>query len=307
MPWIGTMIPIPGLLTGFVGSINKIRDFAVPATVTDMTIRVNDAPSGGVVTVRLHNTFDGSGQNLEATIADGENFAQFTGTLALTDSIWQEITVAGGNAMSFSGEYTLSSASGIIDFFTTLSKVKLDAKITDVVADRDAVIQNMIAGVTSRMQDWMQRLIVQGTTVDEKIDGFGFNSISVRNWPITNVTSLVESDEALVLDTDYELTSNDKDDGLIFRVSGTAALGWSRGRRNIVVTYDHGYVSVPDSLCEAATALVVAKFFETRQSGQGWRGLLSKGVDPNASTNYDKEIWERDVLPAMESYIRIRV
>ncbi len=307
MGFLGAFNPVPGFLTGFVGTIVKVRDVTTPETITRVTWRVNDAPSGGVVTIRLHDQADGLGSFIEATIADGTFFISVTGSLALTDGMWQEITVATGAPMALSGEFESSAASGITAFFTTLAKVKLDAKITDVVADRDAVINNMIAGVTRRMQDWMQRDIVPGTTVDEKIDGFGFDEISTRNWPITNITALTEEGLALVEDTDFELTDNDQDDGTIIRISGTATLGWVRGRRNIVVTYDHGYASVPESLCEAATALVIAKFFETRQSGQGWRGLLSKGVDPNASTNYDKEIWERDVLPAMESYTRMRV
>ncbi|GAF91746.1 unnamed protein product, partial [marine sediment metagenome] len=51
-------------------------------------------------------------------------------------------------------------------------------------------------------------------------------------------------------------------------------------------------------------ALVVAKFNETAQSGHGWRGLTSKGVDPSSSTTYDKEIWKRETVPAMAPFLR---
>ena len=51
-------------------------------------------------------------------------------------------------------------------------------------------------------------------------------------------------------------------------------------------------------------ALIVQKYHETKQSGRGWRGLSSKGVDPNAATSYDKDLWERDVIPAMLPYRR---
>ncbi|KKK50163.1 hypothetical protein LCGC14_3127790, partial [marine sediment metagenome] len=122
------------------------------------------------------------------------------------------------------------------------------------------------------------------------------------HYPITNITSLSENDTALVEDTNFESLEQDLEVGRIVRISGTSSTGWAAGRRNVKTTYDHGFVSVPDSLVTAATALVVAKYFETVQSGKGWRGLLSKGVDPNAATTYDKAIWERETIPAMRPY-----
>jgi hypothetical protein len=71
------------------------------------------------------------------------------------------------------------------------------------------------------------------------------------------------------------------------------------------VTYIHGYAAVPDDLVTAATALVVARYFETKQSSMGWRGLASKGVDPNSSVSFDKEIWLRETIPAMAPYRRV--
>ena len=56
----------------------------------------------------------------------------------------------------------------------------------------------------------------------------------------------------------------------------------------------------------AATSLVVAKYHETVQSGKSWGGVLSKGVDPNASVTYDKEIWTRETIPAMTPFRRLQ-
>jgi hypothetical protein len=88
------------------------------------------------------------------------------------------------------------------------------------------------------------------------------------------------------------------------RISGGDPQAWAAGRRNIALTYDHGYTAVPDSLVTAATALVVAKFNESNMSTKSWRGLLSKGVNPNDSVAYDKAIWERETIPAMRPFLR---
>jgi hypothetical protein len=61
---------------------------------------------------------------------------------------------------------------------------------------------------------------------------------------------------------------------------------------------------VPDDLVIAATAEVAQRFNDTKQ-GKGWRGLASKGVDPNASVSYDKEFWLRETIPAMAPYRRV--
>jgi hypothetical protein len=180
--------------------------------------------------------------------------------------------------------------------------VKLDAKIASDDSDRDTVLNSIIAGVTRQMQDWMGREIVQGTATAEKISGHFSDAIYTEHYPLIEVASLTENDTALVEDTDFEALGPDLPYGKIVRTSGTSPIAWGKGRRNIAITYDHGYVNVPDSLVTAATALVVAKYFETLQSGRGWRGLASKGVDPNATTTYDKEIWARETIPAMTPF-----
>ena len=204
--------------------------------------------------------------------------------------------------MNLSGEYELTTASGVSVFFTTLALVKLDADIGGADADRDTVLNGFIAGVTRQMQDWMDRKIVQTTATNEKLDGWFRDEVFTKHYPIISITSLTENDNTLVEDTDFESLGADLLVGRLVRISGTSSTSWAVGRRNIKTTYVHGYAAVPDSLITAATALVVAKYFETVQSGKGWRGLLSKGVDPNAATTYDKAIWERETIPAMRPY-----
>jgi hypothetical protein len=207
--------------------------------------------------------------------------------------------------MNLSGEYEIESASGVTTFLTTLAKVKLDAEIAGTDADRDTVLNSIIAGVSKQMQNWMDRPIVQSTATDEKISSAGSSVVQTRHYPIISISALTELDTALAEDTGFEIEEQDKERGQIERISDGLPIAWVRGRRVVKVTYVHGFASVPDDLVQAATALSVARYFETKQSGKGWRGLASKGVDPNSATTYDKEIWLRETIPAMAPYRRV--
>jgi hypothetical protein len=187
---------------------------------------------------------------------------------------------------------------------TTLAKVKLDGKISGTDADRDSVLESIIDGVSQDMQNWMDRPITQLTATDEKIDSIGDIRIQTMHYPIISVTTLTEDGTALVEDTDFEMQEDDLKRGHIVRISGNYAIAWARGLRVVKITYVHGYATVPVGLEIAANALVLQRFNETVQSGKGWRGLVSKGVDPSATTTYDKDIWTRDIIPAMTPYRR---
>jgi hypothetical protein len=306
----GATPPIPGILTGFVDMALQVAYFELPTTLTRASFRVTDAPSTGTVTVELNTESDGSGANkIEATIADGTWFITATGTVTIPagGALYQFVTAESGSAMNLSGEYEIESVSGVTTFLTTLALVKLDAEIAGTDADRDTVLNSLIAGVSKQMQNWMDRPIVQSTATDEKIDSAGSNIVQTRHYPIISISSLTELDTALVEDTGYEIEEQDKEFGQIGRIADEHPTAWARGRRVVKVTYSHGYASVPDDLVSAATALVVARYFETKQSGKGWRGLASKGVDPNSSVSYDKEIWTRETIPAMQPYHRVMV
>jgi len=303
MPWRGSTVVIAGLLDGYVDVASEVNSFSQANVLTRVLFRVADAPDGGDTIIELNSQEDGLGDSIAVTIADGETYGENTGSISV-GSLWQIITQDNGTAMTLSGEYELNSVDGVTDPFTTLAKVKLDADIAGTDADRDTVLNSMIAGVTRQMQDWMGREIVQGTATAEKIDGHYSDEIYTKHYPIIEVTTLTENDSALVEDTGFEVLAPDLPYGKLVRISGTTSIAWATGRRNISITYDHGYVNVPSSLVTAATSLVVAKYFETLQSGNGWRGLTSKGVDPNATTTYDKDIWERETIPAMTPFRR---
>jgi len=308
----GSTPPVPGLLTGFVTPTViplQVAYFSVANLLTRATFRLTDPPDGGSVTVSLNTASDGSGSGISVVIADGERFATVTGAVAIAagGALYQRITAESGSAMNLSGEYEVEVSAGVATMLTTLAIVKLDAGISGTDADRDSVLTEWISGVSRQMQDWMSRSIVLSTATGEKIDSDGGISVHTHHYPIVSVASLEEAGTALAEGTDFEFTERDMEIGQIVRISGGDPVAWSRGRRIVTVTYTHGWEAVPASLQQAATAMVTVRYFETVQSGKGWRGLSSKGVEPAASATYDKEIWERDIIPAMTPYRRMFV
>ncbi len=305
--WRGATQPITGLISVPVAA-SQVNAFSVENILNEMTFRLAHPPgTGNSITVRLQNNEGGDDLTEELTFSNLETFKQSTGIAMSVGNLWLEVSAVSGTptAMNLSGEYVMNSVVGVDDPFTTLARVKLDADIAGSDADRDTVINTIIDGITREMQDWMGRQIVQGTATAEKIDGWQSEEIHTRHYPIIAITSLTEGGTTLVENTAFESLGDDKPSGRIVRILGGNPIQWAIGRRKVSVTYDHGYVTVPESLALAATAMAVIRYKETVQSGKGWRGLASKGVEPSASATYDKELWEREVIPAMRPFRRL--
>ena len=299
------------MLTGYLDVAGEnaltVAFFAGANTLERVSLRLSDPPDGGTVVAELNTAADGSGNGIEVTIPDGEIFATATGSAAIGAGgyLYLRITTADPDAQTLSGEYEVTTASGVTTMLTTLGHVKADLGITTTDATRDLLLNYCILGVSKRMQDWMDRPIIQTTTTDEKIDSAGDYLIQTKHYPIISVSSLTENTTALVEDTDFELQPEDLERGQIARISGDYPTSWARGTRVVKLTYSHGFAAVPDSLVRAATIASAQAYNETLASGRGWRGLESQGVDPASATSYDKDLWDREIVPAMNPYKRM--
>lgn len=300
--------PIPGALTGLVGATGTpVAYFDAPNVLEYVEFTALQAPSGGTSVIQLNTAADGSGSGISVTIADGTNIGKATGSVAIAaaSTLYQLVTSDAGGAIALSGHFVVQRTSGVVTFLTTLGNVKLDGNISDADADRDTVLNSIIAGVSKRMQNWMNRNIVQATATDEKVDSIGDYKIQTIHYPIISVSPLTENGTALTEDTHFEMNEEDLERGQIVRISGETPIAWAKGRRVVKLTYVHGYAAVPDDLVRAATAQVLVDFNDTVQSGKARRGLTGKGVDPAAATTYVKTFWDDDTVPAMRPYRRM--
>lgn len=89
------------------------------------------------------------------------------------------------------------------------------------------------------------------TAVDSDVsllDAHGGRSVLLPHAPVRAVHEVVSHGQVV---TDVEWSQ----DGMLYR-----ATGWPRGYRAVRVTYDHGYVEVPEDIQSAVLAAAVAEF-----------------------------------------------
>ena len=118
----------------------------------------------------------------------------------------------------------------VSDVSTFLGKTLLvtDAQALQAIAEATAVIQN-----------YCNQALLQVSTDVILLDGTGSTKLFLPELPVATITS-VEVDSVSLVATDYSLAEN----GVLWRLYGV----WPVGARNIEVTFDHGYASVPEDL-----------------------------------------------------------
>ncbi|HNX82476.1 MAG TPA: phage head-tail connector protein [Candidatus Omnitrophota bacterium] len=135
---------------------------------------------------------------------------------------------------------------------TTLANVKTALSIVNT--DDDAYLNSLIARVTDEAETYCRRKFADATYT-EKYDGNGCQSMQLKQYPITSITSVHDDlDRAFLSDTLI-----DSDDYVFDAESGILTLDWSifsRGVQNIQVVYNAGYTTMPQDLEQAAIMLV---------------------------------------------------
>lgn len=91
------------------------------------------------------------------------------------------------------------------------------------------------------------------------LDGTGTDALLLPERPVSEVTEVVEGVDTLTTD-DYKLNGN----GILFRASPAV---WSVGRRNVAVTYTHGYPDSDFPRDVRIVALNIAERLFTRGAG----------------------------------------
>lgn len=72
------------------------------------------------------------------------------------------------------------------------------------------------------------------------IDCAGGSKIYLPELPVSAVTKVIEDEVELTANDDYKLGQH----GILYRVDGY----WPAGIQNVVITYTHGYVTIPDDI-----------------------------------------------------------
>jgi hypothetical protein len=276
---------IPGLVSQLVDVDVMIAPADVAKLITRVFLSRTDHEAGDVVTAAVRNATAGGGEGISVTLASGENEQTETGsvTVEADEPTYLRVTAADAHSMNLRGWFEVDGAAGVTAALTTLARVKQFIELSG--SDDDDLINNLIASVSSEIQGWLDRAIVQATATDEKIDSIGDNVISTRFYPIISISALTENGTALVEDTDFEIEEQDKERGQIARISGGYASSWASGTRIVKVTYSHGYASIPDAIIQAANELVAYDYRQSKPGGYRF-GKLNKVLDTGGTSNY---------------------
>lgn len=303
-------VPLPsiaGLLGDYVGVDLFAAYFATAQTMTDFQPAVTDAPSGGSVSVDIRTATGGGGDGLSATIDDGENVPDplVTGSVAIPagTTMWLRITAESGNAQGFYGSFEASFAAGATVALTTQQRVKNFRGIED--ATNDSTINEIIQGVSTRMQSHMKRSIIAQLNVAEVHDANGLSDAIVLNdYPVIVPPSVVVRKDGTVVDSTTYIV--DTIVGEIVNAENGASAPWEAGRRFYEVDYTSGYSEVPEDLAWWCTKQVVHEFLQTAE-GEGRLSLRGANVEPGGAGEYMIGQWVPGMLETMAPYRNLRI
>lgn len=116
----------------------------------------------------------------------------------------------------------------------------------------------LVTAASESVEAYCRRTFAAGT-VTEYVDGRGTPRLWLSRRPVASVSTLT-IDGGTLDNTSGDAWVLDGARGELTRGNGTGdprhALGWPRGRRNVVVTYVGGYSSIPGPVKQAAIAMV---------------------------------------------------
>lgn len=297
-------VPLPnisGLLSGFVSVDLFAGHFAGAARLVGFQPAVTDPPSGGSVTVELRTATGGGGQGLSATIPDGARTpaTPVTGSIdiAAGTNLYLRVTAASGAALGLYGQFLVVDGTTSASALTSLARVK---DYTDTTTtDDDAILSQLIAAVSLRMQNVMRRRIVLETIVGQRYSaGGGAPELCLRSFPVSETGLSVSLSGNALLAADFDL---DSACGILFYTpGGSDPQPWPSGTRHISVGYEAGYASVPEDIQHAATIQCVWEMKRTESRG-GRLGERTQLVGDNQTT-FLVDAWAPDVIPVLDLY-----
>jgi len=179
---------------------------------------------------------------------------------------------------------------------TTTAKVKSFLDIT--AATYDTILDTLCNSLTSWIENYCGGRRFKSTEYTQELyDGDDFKrSLKINNYPIIAWTK-IEFNAGTTANpdwTEYEASDYEKYD--------TSGMIWfdrlEKGKRNIRITYEAGYETIPYDLELLATKLV-ARTFEKRLSEQ----KVSEG-SPDLNITWDEFIKKEDKI-VLENYTRV--
>lgn len=159
----------------------------------------------------------------------------------------------------------------------------LEAFLQVVIGTPNASAEAAIAGASAAIQNYTRQRIEQVANDVLTLTIEVYRSvILLPELPVTAVASVVEDGTALTVGDQYRWTSA----GLLVRQSRP----WGSGWQDVVVTYTHGYATIPDDLKEVCKRAAARAYQAGRRSAAagGIGGIASEQL-PDYSVSFTPE------------------
>jgi Phage gp6-like head-tail connector protein len=176
---------------------------------------------------------------------------------------------------------------------TTLTNVKSWLGLTGT--SDDTLLTRLITAESIHIQSYLYRTIA-ATAYTETRDGPDNDRLALANWPINSV-SLVKIDDVIVpASTDLVASQGYSFTERFIELSG---YWFTKGRGNVVVTYNAGYATTPFDLEQACIELVVRRYRERDRIG-----AKSKSVG-GETISYDTAAFPDSVKEILQTYKKV--
>lgn len=155
---------------------------------------------------------------------------------------------------------------------TTLNDVKGWLSITSTTDDE--LLSRLITGASAFIESWCTRSFAL-TQYTDVLNGKGSNTMLLGNYPITAVSFVKVDNISIHAAADCTQIGYAFDDIAVYLQGGQI---FTKGIRNVTITYTAGYADVPADIAMACFELVGKKYRERAHIGQTSKTLAGEIV-----------------------------
>ena len=146
---------------------------------------------------------------------------------------------------------------GSVEQVKQRSGVEFDDLNVDDSVDLDEFIDKLLGYASDHINVYCQRDFSFHEDVTEKYSGNGQDTFALRNFPVTEVSTVKVNDTELdpsAYRVQGQTAYSRENSGILQRIDGDV---WRQGILNIEVVYSWGYTSVPDVIDDIAVEMAV--------------------------------------------------
>ena len=171
--------------------------------------------------------------------------------------------------------------------WTTVAAVKQALKIDSAETDHDQEIEDLINACYLMLEGYIHHPL-KAADYTEYYDGDGTNTLILRKYPINTVTSIYddlarEFGADALIDSDDYVIDNEEFIGSVRLFQNTVI--FTTGVKNVKITYNAGYSTIPKDAARACIMLVAYYF-----NRQGSEGMTAQSLGGKSESYTDEAL-----------------